>query len=434
MKIEKRHLLNYSILIPYLILSIIGLIVVYSTTSALAIQSGVSSIRMVRTQGLFFILSLLTIALIYKFSLNFLRNKKVLAFVIFIEVILLILSRFITDTVNGAHGWLTIPGGFSIQPAEYLKVILVWYLALIFSKRQDEIRDYDYQALTHNEWIPRNLNDWRWLTLILIGIVVIMPDLGNATILALTVLIMITASGVGYRWFTSLLGLVVGVSSIVLGSIWIIGVDRVAKIPVFGYVAKRFSAFFNPFNDLSGAGHQLANSYYAMSNGGWFGLGLGNSIEKQGYLPEAHTDFVFAIVIEELGFVGASLILALLFFLILRIILVGIRAKNPFNSMMAIGIGGMILVQTFINIGGISGLIPSTGVTFPFLSQGGNSLWVLSVAIAFVLNIDASEKRAKMAWFLKKKVKSNLIIKRELLNGYSKRRKNGLTKIREFHK
>ena len=396
MKIEKRHLLNYSILIPYLILSIIGLIVVYSTTSALAIQSGVSSIRMVRTQGLFFIFSLLTIALIYKLSLDFLRNKKVLAFFIFAEVILLILSRFITDTVNGAHGWLTIAGMFSIQPAEYLKVLLVWYLALIFSKRQDEIRDYDYQALTHNEWIPRNLNDWRWLTLILIGIVVIMPDLGNATILALTVLIMITASGVGYRWFTSLLGIVVGASTIVLGSIWIIGVDRVAKIPVFGYVAKRFSAFFNPFNDLSGAGHQLANSYYAMSNGGWFGLGLGNSIEKQGYLPEAHTDFVFAIVIEELGFVGASLILALLFFLILRIILVGIRAKNPFNSMMAIGIGGMILVQTFINIGGISGLIPSTGVTFPFLSQGGNSLWVLSVAIAFVLNIDASEKRAKM--------------------------------------
>ena len=396
MKIDKRHLLNYSILIPYLILSIIGLIVVYSTTSALAIQSGVSSIRMVRTQGLFFILSLLTIALIYKFSLNFLRNKKVLAIIIFIEVILLLLSRFVTDTVNGAHGWLTIPGGFSIQPAEYLKVILVWYLALIFSKRQDEIRDYDYQALTHNEWIPRNLTDWRWLTLILIGIVAIMPDLGNATILALTVLIMITASGVGYRWFTSLLGLVVSGSAIILGSIWIIGVDRVAKIPVFGYVAKRFSAFFNPFNDLTGAGHQLANSYYAMSNGGWFGLGLGNSIEKQGYLPEAHTDFVFAIVIEELGFVGASLILALLFFLILRIILVGIRAKNPFNSMMAIGIGGMILVQTFINIGGISGLIPSTGVTFPFLSQGGNSLWVLSVAIAFVLNIDASEKRAKM--------------------------------------
>lgn len=396
MKIKKRRLLNYSILIPYLILSIIGLIVVYSTTSALAIQSGGSSIRMVLTQGAFFVFSLFTIALIYKFSLNFLRNKKVLALVIFVEVILLLLSRFVTATVNGAHGWLTIPGGFSIQPAEYLKVILVWYLALTFSKRQEEIQDYDYQALTHNEWIPRNLTDWRWLTLILIGIVAIMPDLGNATILALTVLMMITVSGIGYRWFTSLLVLVVSGSTIVLGTIWIVGVDRVAKVPLFGYVAKRFSAFFNPFKDLSGAGHQLANSYYAMSNGGWFGLGLGNSIEKQGYLPEAHTDFVFSIVIEELGFVGASLILALLFFLILRIILVGIRAKNPFNSMMAIGIGGMLLVQTFVNIGGISGLIPSTGVTFPFLSQGGNSLWVISVAIAFVLNIDASEKRAQM--------------------------------------
>ena len=151
----------------------------------MAIQSGVSSIRMVRTQGLFFIFSLLTIALIYKFSLDFLRNKKVLAFVIFIEVILLILSRFITDTVNGAHGWLTIAGMFSIQPAEYLKVILVWYLALIFSKRQDEIRDYDYQALTHNEWIPRNLNDWRWLTLILIGIVCDHAGLGKCDDLGL---------------------------------------------------------------------------------------------------------------------------------------------------------------------------------------------------------------------------------------------------------
>ncbi len=94
-----------------------------------------------------------------------------------------------------------------------------------------------------------------------------------------------------------------------------------------------------------------------------------------------------------MGFIGASLILALLFFLILRIILVGIRARDPFNSMVALGIGGMMLTQTFINIGGISGLIPSTGVTFPFLSQGGNSLLVLSVGIAFVLNIDANEKR-----------------------------------------
>ncbi len=395
MKIDKKHLLNYSILIPYMLLSGIGLIVVYSTTSPILIQNGLNSFQMVVTQAAFWLFSLVMIWIIYRMKLDFLKRPGVITSVIVVETILLLLSRFITGTINGAHGWLKI-GPVSAQPAEYLKIILVWYLALQFSKKQEQIEIYDYQAITFNQFIPRAFTDWRVIVAFLIGLVVIMPDLGNATILLLTVLIVISTSGIAYRWFSTMLGLVVGGSAAVLASIWLIGVKRVEQIPIFGYVAKRFSAFFNPFDDLSGSGHQLANSYYAMSNGGWFGLGLGNSIEKRGYLPEAHTDFVFSIVIEEVGFFGATLILALLFFLILRIILVGTRAKDPFNSMMALGLGGMILMQTFVNIGGISGLIPSTGVTFPFLSQGGNSLLVLSVAIAFILNIDANERRNAM--------------------------------------
>jgi len=395
MKISKRHLLNYSILIPYLLLSVLGLIVVYSTTSATLIQEGESALQLVRNQGIFWIASLFLIALIYKLKLGFLRNERLLFIVMFVELILLALARLIGTPINGAYGWIKV-GPVTIQPAEYLKIIIIWYLAQRFSKQQDEIAVYDFQILTLNQWFPRAFNDWRFVLLIMIGSLAIFPDLGNATILILVSLLMYTISGIAYRWFTTILGLLAGVSMISLTAIRFIGVEKFSKIPVFGYVAKRFSAFFNPFNDLAGSGHQLANSYYAMVNGGWFGLGLGNSIEKRGYLPEAHTDFVFSIVIEEFGFVGASLILALLFFLILRIILVGIRARDPFNSMVAIGIGGMILIQVFVNIGGISGLIPSTGVTFPFLSQGGNSLLVLSVAIAFVLNIDASEKRAKL--------------------------------------
>ena len=395
MKISKRHLLNYSILIPYLLLSVLGLIVVYSTTSATLIQEGESALQLVRNQGIFWIASLFLIALIYKLKLGFLRNERLLFIVMFVELILLALARLIGTPINGAYGWIKV-GPVTIQPAEYLKIIIIWYLAQRFSKQQDEIAVYDFQILTLNQWFPRAFNDWRFVLLIMIGSLAIFPDLGNATILILVSLLMYTISGIAYRWFTTILGLLAGVSMISLTAIRFIGVEKFSKIPVFGYVAKRFSAFFNPFNDLAGSGHQLANSYYAMVNGGWFGLGLGNSIEKRGYLPEAHTDFVFSIVIEEFGFVGASLILALLFFLILRIILVGIRARDPFNSMVAIGIGGMILIQVFVNIGGISGLIPSSGVTFPFLSQGGNSLLVLSVAIAFVLNIDASEKRAKL--------------------------------------
>ncbi|VPD44175.1 cell division protein FtsW [Streptococcus pneumoniae] len=395
MKISKRHLLNYSILIPYLLLSILGLIVVYSTTSAILIEEGKSALQLVRNQGIFWIVSLILIALIYKLRLDFLRNERLIILVILIEMLLLFLARFIGISVNGAYGWISV-AGVTIQPAEYLKIIIIWYLAHRFSKQQEEIATYDFQVLTQNQWLPRAFNDWRFVLLVLIGSLGIFPDLGNATILVLVSLIMYTVSGIAYRWFSTILALVSAASVFVLTTISLIGVETFSKIPVFGYVAKRFSAFFNPFADRADAGHQLANSYFAMVNGGWFGLGLGNSIEKRGYLPEAHTDFVFSIVIEEFGFVGASLILALLFFMILRIILVGIRAENPFNAMVALGVGGMMLVQVFVNIGGISGLIPSTGVTFPFLSQGGNSLLVLSVAVAFVLNIDASEKRAKL--------------------------------------
>ena len=398
MKIDKRHLLNYSILVPYLILSVIGLIVVYSTTSATLVQYGLNPFVSVLNQGLFWIVSLIAILFIYKLKLNFLKNSRTLTMTMMVEIILLLIARFFTKTVNGAHGWIVI-GPISFQPAEYLKIIIVWFLAFTFARRQELIEIYDYQALTKRKWLPRkwsDLKDWRVYSLVMILLVAAQPDLGNAAIIVLTALIMYSVSGVGYRWFSAILATVTALSAAFLGLIAVVGVKTMEKVPVFGYVAKRFSAFFNPFDDLTDSGHQLAHSYYAMSNGGWFGRGLGNSIEKAGYLPEATTDFVFSIVIEELGLIGAGLILALLFFLILRIMHVGIKAKNPFNSMIALGIGGMMLMQTFVNIGGISGLIPSTGVTFPFLSQGGNSLLVLSVAIGFVLNIDANEKREEI--------------------------------------
>lgn len=398
MKINKRHLLNYSILLPYLILSVLGLIVVYSTTSASLIQYGLNPFRSVINQGVFWIISILAILFIYHLRLNFLKNKATLTVAMLVEVVLLLVARFFTKEVNGAHGWIVL-GPISFQPAEYLKLIMVWFLAYTFAKKQHDIEVYDYQALTKRKWIPRrmdDLKDWRVYALFLILLVAAQPDLGNATIIVLTAVIMYSISGIGYRWFSALLTSIVTLSALFLGLISVVGVETMSKVPFFGYVAKRFSAFFNPFKDVTDAGHQLANSYYAMSNGGWFGRGLGNSIEKRGYLPEAQTDFVFSIVIEELGLIGAGLILALVFFLILRIFLVGVKAKNPFNAMIALGVGAMLLMQVFVNIGGISGLIPSTGVTFPFLSQGGNSLLVLSVAIGFVLNIDANEKREEI--------------------------------------
>ncbi|MGQ7688354.1 FtsW/RodA/SpoVE family cell cycle protein [Streptococcus parasuis] len=392
MKIDKRHLLNYSILIPYFILSIIGLVMVYSTTSATQIINGGNPFRTVINQSAFWVVSLIAIYTIYRMKLSFLRKKAVIYSVIFIEIVLLAISRLFTP-IKGAHGWIPVPGIGSLQPAEYLKLIIIWYLAHEFAKKQSDIRTYDYLSLIKGRWIPREFTDWRVISLLLLGLVATLPDLGNATIITLIIVVMISVSGIAYRWFSTALIGIVAASGVVLGAIRILGLETVEKIPLFGYIARRFAAYFDPFGNATSSGLQLTHSYYAMSNGGWLGLGLGNSIEKKGYLPEAHTDFAFSIVIEELGFVGASLILAILFFLIVRIIVVGVRARSPFNSMMALGMAGMLLIQTFINIGGISGLIPATGVTFPFLSQGGSSLLIISIGIGFVLNIDATEKR-----------------------------------------
>ena len=148
---------------------------------------------------------------------------------------------------------------------------------------------------------------------------------------------------------------------------------------------------------MANSGHQLANSYYAFVNGGWTGRGLGNSIQKNGFLPEAQTDFIFPIVVEELGIIGGIIILAILFFLISRMLIVGIKAKSVFNSLIMIGVSGLLLIQVFVNVGGAIGIIPETGVTFPFLSQGGSSFLVLSLGIAFALNISADEKRREVS-------------------------------------
>ena len=163
MKIEKKHLLDYTILIPYLILSVVGLIVVYSTTSARLVTFGANPFASVMNQGAFWLVSLLIIFFIYRLKLNFLRKDKVLGAVIIVEIILLVVAKFFTKEINGANGWIVL-GPLSFQPAEYLKVIVVWYLAHTFSKQQSAIEHYDYQALTKNRWIPRTkeeFNDWR---------------------------------------------------------------------------------------------------------------------------------------------------------------------------------------------------------------------------------------------------------------------------------
>ncbi|MCJ1969443.1 FtsW/RodA/SpoVE family cell cycle protein [Lactococcus carnosus] len=398
-ELNKRHFLNYSILIPYLILSVLGLIIVFSTTVPHQIELGLPPYQLFRNQTIFFVFSLVMIAMIYKMKVDKLRSRGWFGILIPIMLALLFIARFLAPPINGAHGWIPIPGIGTIQPAEYLKLVSVWFLAATFAAKQKKIKDQDIDALFNRKQFFINfISGWRLWMVLMVGAVVVMPDMGNALLILISAAIVLATSGISYRWTTGFLKIFGIFSLIALVILKITGGNIIPSI--FGsitYVNKRFIAFANPFQDSSDSGHQMINGYYAMSNGGWFGRGLGNSIEKKGYLPEAHTDFVFAIVMEELGLIGGMIILGLIFFLIMRIFMVGIRAKDPFNSMMSIGVGGIFFAQVLVNIGGIAGLIPSTGVTFPFLSQGGNSLLILSVGIGFVLNISADEKRRELA-------------------------------------
>lgn len=380
--VDKRLYLDYSILVPYLILSVVGIIMVYSASSAKLAQLGKNPGTDAIKQAAFFVIGIIAVIFIYKMKTKVFQNKNFIMIAIGAISLMLILTKFtnLGQSGGGADGWLSI-GGITIQPAEFLKIVIIWYLAYILSRRQTMIN--------------KNFKEAALKPLILIGVliflVVIQPDNGGAVILAMIASIMVLASGVNYFYTVLAMGtgaigsfLAIQLISITGGFIF---PDR------FKYVFNRFRTFSNPFIDPLGDGHQMVNSYYAMSNGGWFGLGIGNSIQKKGFLPEAQTDFMFSIVIEELGLIVAMILLAILLFLILRILTIGIKSKNTFNSMMCIGIGGMILIQTFINIGGITGIIPLTGVTFPFLSQGGSSLITLSIGIGFALNISADEKK-----------------------------------------
>lgn len=381
-RVKKKLYMDYGILIPYLILSILGIIMVYSASSPKLALLGQNAGKDAIKQAGFFIVSLIGITFIYQMKTRVFQNKKFIMFAIGIISAMLILTKFshLGQSGGGADGWLNI-AGITLQPAEFLKIVIIWYLAYILSRRQEKIN--------------QNFKDAALKPLVLIGglifLVLIQPDNGGAVILALIAGIMVFASGVNYLYTA------IAIGGGVVGSyllIKFISFTGGAIFPGrFQYVYNRFRTFSDPFVDPLGDGHQMINSYFAMINGGWFGLGIGNSIQKKGYLSAAQTDFMFSIVIEELGLVMAIIILGILLFLILRIFRIGIKSKNTFNSMMCIGIAGMILIQAFINIGGITGIIPLTGVTFPFLSSGGSSLITLSVGIGFALNISADEKK-----------------------------------------
>lgn len=387
---SKIQYLDYWLLLPYVILCAFGALMVYSASSDLMSIRGMKPDAYFTKQLVFIALGFILMMITYFLKLSVLKNRtflKAMTIVVFLALIyLLLLSRFRPSAaINGATAWIQL-GPLTIQPSEFAKLLIVIYLANMLSRKENELAD----------GFVDNLKLFFSPVVLVAGIILlvfIQPDLGGASILAAVMVVMFFGTGMSYWYGFSLITAVTTTVMILFSILRHFNFST----NVNSYKFNRILSFLHPFELENMGGNQLVNSYYAINNGGWFGLGLGNSIQKRGYLPEPYTDFILSITTEELGVIGTLVIIALLFALLARIFYLGIHATKMYHTLLCYGIGTIIFVQTLFNVGGLLGILPITGVTLPFISYGGSSMMVLAIALGIVLNISAQEKKAAAA-------------------------------------
>ena len=376
--------LDYWLIVPYLILCAIGVVMVYSASSNVAVQMGSTPISYLFKQLLFVILGFCIVLVVFMIPRHVLADGQLtmVAYVFLLFALIGLLA--VGQTVNGAAGWFRL-GSFSIQPAELVKVVLILLMAKALS-----VPSWNDDVVGGHWW--RGVRVPVLMCAIMVGLVLIQPDMGSAVIIATIIFIMCLSSGYSFKISYKILG---GVTAVIALIVFPIALVLSESGTVKSYKLARLVAFIDPFGHANGSGQQLVNSYYALSNGGVFGVGLGNSIQKRGYLPEPNTDFIMAITGEELGLIGVVIIMLLLGIIVWRIIRIGIRSADSFNTLVCYGVATYFAVQAFINVGGVIGWLPITGVTFPFISYGGSSMFSLTLSLGIVLNISADERRRR---------------------------------------
>ncbi|GAM76999.1 cell division protein ftsW [Vibrio ishigakensis] len=281
-------------------------------------------------------------------------------------ILMLFMVLFAGKSVNGASRWIPL-GPINFQPAELAKLSLFIFMASYLVRKQEEVRSTFFGGFI------KPIIVFGTLAVLLLG----QPDLGTVVVMLVTMFGMLFIAGAKLWQFLALAGM--GVLSIVI------------LIVIEPYRMKRVTSFLNPWEDPFGSGYQLTQSLMAFGRGEWMGQGLGNSIQKLAYLPEAHTDFVFAVIGEELGFVGVCAILLLLFALVFKTLFIGKRAfeaKHIFSGYLAFGFGIWFAFQTVVNVGAAAGMVPTKGLTLPLISYGGSSLIIMAIAVAIVIRID----------------------------------------------
>ena len=376
---ESRELARGPIDLPFFVLvvllTVIGLIMLLSASfpSAYYETDGENPLFYFTRQGVFAIMGMAAMLLIGK--INYQRYRALAQPLLFLSVILLVLVLIphnpIAITRNNATRWLGIPGtSFQFQPSEVAKVAVVLYFSDNISKKKDLMRTFRHGILPY-----------AIILVVLAGLVGLEPHLSGALLIMGAGAALMLVGGINWAW--------------VGGAIGAAGIMMYLVLFVIGYNASRIEMWHNPWADAQGKGYQLSQSLISIGSGGLLGVGLGRSRQKFLFLPEEHNDFIFAIVCEELGLIGAGIIMLLFAALILRGYWIALHARDRFGSLLVVGITTLIGLQTFLNIGVVTGLLPTTGISLPFFSYGGTALLMQLAEMGIVLSVSRQMKPTK---------------------------------------
>ena len=334
----------------------------------------VSSVSLPLTEGSFsliishiskVIIALIIFLLIFRFPTNFWSKVDIQILLIAFFSLLLVFAPIIGQEVNGANRWIRV-FGFTIQPSELMKFALIIYISSYCSRRLDEFKE---------KW----LGFWKPILVVVVAISLVLfePDLGSSAVIFVVALSIMFIAGAPLRHLFVIFSL--GMSVFIL---------MILTVP---WRMKRILSFMNPWDTYQNEGWQLSHSLIAFGRGDWFGVGLGESLQKLHYLPDAQTDFIFAIIAEEMGLLFCIFLVALFSFLIFKCFYIGRLARHAnyyLGSYIAYGAGICIALHVFINIGVSSGMLPTKGITLPFISFGGSNLLLMFALIALVLMIN----------------------------------------------
>lgn len=362
-RLRSQPCLDLPFLCVLLMLLCLGLLMLFSAGYAVALYRRGDAYTYIRPQLLF---SALGLAAMYAASLVDYHIWHKLAWpVIGLSLLLLVVVLFMPE-YNGCKRWIVLPGLGTLQPSEIAKFAVVLVFSHIISLNHDRMQGFAAGVLPFG------------IILGLVAVLMLLEPHLSGTLLILSIgAVLMFVGGTGLRWFALAGGLG-------LGTIFAAVLALPQLVP---YAADRLSTWRDPFADPLGEGHQTIQSLYAIASGGVAGLGLGNSRQKYLYVPEPQNDFIFSILCEELGFIGAALVILLFLLLLLRGITLAVRARDKFGALLVVGFVVQVVLQAILNIAVVTNTIPNTGISLPFFSSGGTSLLMLLGEMGIVLSV-----------------------------------------------